>query len=86
MLIIGGFGSVKENLLCNLIYQQSDIEENYLYAKDLCEQKYQFLINKQESKDLKHFNDSKAFLNTRMIWMIFIKTLINTNQIKNVNY
>ena len=34
----------------------------YLYAKDLYEPKYQFLINKRESIGLKHFNDPKAFI------------------------
>ena len=34
----------------------------YLYAKDPCESKYQILINKRESTSLKHFNDSKAFI------------------------
>ena len=29
----------------------------YLYAKDPYVAKYQFLINKRESKGLKHFND-----------------------------
>ena len=33
-----------------------------MYAKDLYEGKYQFLIKKQESTDLKHFYDSKAFI------------------------
>ena len=33
-----------------------------MYAKDLYEGKYQFLINKRESTGLKHFNDSKAFI------------------------
>ena len=33
----------------------------YLCAKDLCEAKYQFLINNRESIGLKHFNDPKAF-------------------------
>ena len=33
-----------------------------MYAEDLCEAKYQFLINKRESKGLKHFNDPKAFI------------------------
>ena len=32
----------------------------YLYAKDLYEPKYPFLINKRESIGLKHFNDPKA--------------------------
>ena len=34
----------------------------YLYAKDLYEPKYQFLINERESIRLKHFNDPKAFI------------------------
>ena len=34
----------------------------YLYAKDLKEEKYQYLINKREKVGLKHFNDPKAFL------------------------
>ena len=34
----------------------------YLYAKDSCEAKYEFLIHKRESTGLKHFNDAKAFI------------------------
>ena len=33
-----------------------------MYAKDLYEPKYQFLINKRESIGLKYFNDPKAFI------------------------
>ena len=33
-----------------------------MYAKDPYEAKYQFLIYKEESRGLKHFNDSKAFI------------------------
>ena len=33
-----------------------------MYSKDLYEPKYQFLINKRESTELKHFNDLKAFV------------------------
>ena len=33
-----------------------------MYAKDPYEDKYQFLIKKRESIGLKHFNDSKAFI------------------------
>ena len=46
----------------NLINIQPDIDKIYLYAKDPYEVKYQFLINKRESIGLKHFNDSKAFI------------------------
>ena len=55
-------GSGKTNLLFNLISHQPDIDKIYLYAKDPFEAKYQLLINKRESTDLKHFNDSKAFI------------------------
>ena len=51
----------KSNSLFNLTIQQSDINKTYLYATDPEEAKHQLLINKQESTDLKHLNDSKAF-------------------------
>ena len=44
ILIIGGSGSRKTNLLLNLIENQPDI---YLYAKDPYESKYQYLMNKR---------------------------------------
>ena len=61
-IIIGGSGSGKTNTLLNLINNQPDIDKVYLYAKDPYEDKYQFLIKKRESIGLKHFNDSKAFI------------------------
>ena len=45
-----------------MINSQSDIDKIYLYAKDLYEDKHQYLINKRESVGLKHFNDPKAFI------------------------
>ena len=45
-----------------MINNQSDIDKIYLYAKDLYETKYQFLINKRESIGVKHFNHLKAFI------------------------
>ena len=62
ILIIGGSGSGKTNVLLNLIENQSDIHEIYLYAKDPCEAKNQYLINMHEKVDLKCFNDPKAFI------------------------
>ena len=61
ILIIGGSVSGKTNILLNLINNQPDMDEIYLYAKDPYENKHQFLINKKESIGLKHFNDPKAF-------------------------
>ena len=60
--IIGGLGSGKANALLNLINNQPDIDEIYLYAKDSYEKKYQFSIKKRESTGLKHLNDPKAFI------------------------
>ena len=62
ILIIGGTGYGKINALLNLINNQPDIDKIYLYAKDACEAKCQFLINKRESMGLKHFSDPKAFI------------------------
>ena len=38
------------------------LTRHYLYAKDLYEAKYQYLINKRESLGINHFNDPKAFI------------------------
>ena len=61
-IIIGGSGSGKANALLNLINHEPDIDKIYLYAKDPYEAKYQFIVNKRENTGLKHFNDSKAFI------------------------
>ena len=62
ILMVGGSGSGKTNALLNLINNQPDIDKIYLYAKDLYEAKYQYLINKREKVGLDHFNDPKSFM------------------------
>ena len=62
ILIIGGSGSGKTNTLLNLINGQEDINKIYLYAKDLREPKYEFLIRNRKNAGIKHLNDSKAFI------------------------
>ena len=62
-MIIGPFGSGKTNHLLNLIKKDNNITDKiYLYAKDLEEPKYKFLINKREQAGIKHLNDSTAFI------------------------
>ena len=56
ILIVGGFGPGKKNVLLNLINHEPNIEKIYLYAKD------QLLINEGESTSLKYLNNSKAFI------------------------
>ena len=46
----------------SLISHQQDIDNIHWYGKDPYETKYQFLINKQESTEIKHLNDPKAFI------------------------
>ena len=62
ILIIGGSGSGKTNALLNLITQKDNIDKIYLYAKDLSEPKYEFLIKKLQDAGTKHSNDSNAFI------------------------
>ena len=62
ILIIGGSGSGKTNLLFNLIENQPDIYKIYLYAKDSYEVKYQYLNNVRENMGINHFSDPKAFI------------------------
>ena len=61
-MIIGSSGSRKTNALLNLIKEQDDIDKIYLYAKDLSEPKYEFLIKKYEDAGAKHLNDWNAFI------------------------
>ena len=62
ILIIGGSGSGKTNALLNLINEQNDIDKIYLYAKDLSEPKYEYLIKNRKNAGIKHLNDSNAFI------------------------
>ena len=62
MLIIGPSGSGKTSTLLHLINNLHPIDKIYLYAKDIDERKYQFLINKREQAGLKNLNDSKTFI------------------------
>ena len=78
ILIIGDSGSGKTNVLLNLIENHWDIDEIYLYAKDLYEAKYQYLINKREGVGINHFNNPEAFIeySNDMLTKILMNTIL----------
>ena len=77
--IIGGSGSGKTNTLLNLIENHPDIDEIYLYVKDLYESKYQYLINKRECVGVNHLNDPKAFIEYSNDMSDVLKNINNYN-------
>ena len=62
ILIIGPSGSGKTNTLLHLIDNLHPIDKIYLYAKDIHETKYEYLINKREQAGIKNLNDVHAFI------------------------
>ena len=62
MLIIKPSRSRKTNTLLHLINDLNPIDKIYLYAKDLHEPKYEYLINKREQVGIKNLNDPHAFI------------------------
>ena len=61
-IMIGGSGSGKTNALINLINEENDIDKIYLYARDLSELKYEYLIKKREDMGIKYLNNPNAFI------------------------
>ena len=65
MITIGPSGSGKTDALLNLIRKEDNgslIDKIYLYAKELSEPKYQFLIKKREDAETKNLDDPSAFI------------------------
>ena len=61
ILILGGSGSGKTNVLLNLIkHQQLDIDKIYLHVKDPFESKYQLLIKRIEKVGIEELKYPKA--------------------------
>ena len=60
------------NALVNLINYEPDIDKTYLYAKDLCKARYQFLVKKSEDIQTKHLNGSKTLIEySNNMWDVF---------------
>ena len=70
----------------NLINNQPDIDKIYLYAKDSCETKYQYLINKRQKVGLNHLDDIKAFIEYSNDMQDVYKNIEKYNLGKNVKY
>ena len=62
MLVIGPSGFGKTNTLLHLINNLHPIDKIHLYAKDIHEPKYEYLINKREQARIKNLNDPHAFI------------------------
>ena len=64
ILIIGGSGSGKTNVLLNLIKhgRRPDNYKIYLCVKDLFESKYQLLIDGREKVGIKHLKNPKELV------------------------
>ena len=86
ILIIGGSRSGKTNSLLNLLNSEVHIDKIYLYAKDPCKAKCQYLINKREKVDLNHYDDPISLLNIQMICKMYIKISKNAILEKNIKY
>ena len=84
ILIIAGSGSGKTNSLFNLISHLLDIDKNYLYAKDLYEGKYRFLIKNVKILEQSILMMQKFLLSIQTIWII--KPLKIVIQIKSLKY
>ena len=62
ILIVGGSGSGKINVLLNLIENEPDIDKIYLYAKDPYDGKYQYLSKIHEKVGIDNHNDPRAYI------------------------
>ena len=79
ILIIRCPGSGKTNAFFNLIKEKHNIDQIYLYKKDLSQTKYEFWIKKREDVGTKHLNDPET-LSIIMQWMTFIRIFMSTTQ------
>ena len=71
--------------MLNLIYEQKDIDKIYLYAKDLSEPRYEYLIKNRENAGIKHVNGN-AFIDILIRWMLFTRILMIIIQTEEKKY
>ena len=62
ILIVGPSESGKTNTFLHLINNLHPIDKIYLYAKDIHEPKFEYLINEREQAGIKNLNDPHAFI------------------------
>ena len=70
----------------NLIENQPDIDKIYLYAKDPCEAKYQYLLKICEKVGIDHHNNPRANIECSNNMYHVYKILIITISIKKIKY
>ena len=80
ILVIGGSGPGKTNLLLNLIKEQDDIDKIYLYAKYLSKPRYEFLIKSVMMLEKNFVMIQMHLFSVQILWMMFMRILINKNQ------
>ena len=78
ILIIGGSGSGKTNMLLNVIKnQRMDIDKIYLYVKDPFESKYQLFLNGREKVGTEKIQRHSLTIHKQlMMFMKISKTII----------
>ena len=89
MLIIGPSGSGKTNTLLSLIQNLNEttpIDKIYVYAKDLSEPKYEFLINNRKMRELNFLTTQLHLLSIQMTWMMFLLILMIIIKKENKKY
>ena len=85
-LIICPSGSGKTNYLLNSVQKDYNIiDKIYLYAKDLEEPKYQFLINKREQRGIKNLKDPTAFIEYSSTMDDILENIEDYNIKKKIN-
>ena len=60
ILITGGLGTGKTNILLNLIHNQPDSDKIYIYTKDTFDNKFQLIPDNHYQTGIKNCKDAEA--------------------------